>query len=117
MATYLLTEPAYIHGVYYTQGTTAVFSNDLPPALGWIPQDDDAKRAVEAQNKIRAKRGLNVSQLPTVDELVERLKLAGYSVTDPNEGNIKVSVDPERDALGALVVDPETGSPDVKKTK
>ena len=116
-AEYLLTEPAYIHGIFYPTGTTVSFSEDLPPAVTWIPQNDVAKRAVDRQNKVRANRGLKLDELPTIEQLLERLRVAGYKVSNPDEGKTTLSVDEGRDALGALVLDPTTGTPDVKKTK
>lgn len=106
MAKYLLSEASFIHGFYYPQGDTVEVADDLRPAMVWIPLDDAAKRAVDIENKVRAQKGLRADDLPSIDQLIERLCLAGYAVTTPEGGEIQVTVA----ELGkdALLLDNET---------
>jgi hypothetical protein len=112
MATYLITEPAFINGIYYLAGTTLTLDDDYPSAMNWIPQDDAAKRNVDVQNQKRKERGLVLDKLPSVAELISKLEDIGYSVK--KEGGIEI--DPEgTGGSEALRADGVTGT--VKREK
>jgi hypothetical protein len=118
MAKYLLSEASFIHGFYYPQGTTVYLDDEVRPAMVWIPMDDAAKKAVDIENKVRAQKGLKFEDIPTVDDLIGRLRLAGYTVTTPDEeGEMRVKVAEEREQEGGALVLDDTGQTVTKKLK